>query len=61
MRWCGGATSAMAHARTGAKKPEAERERSANAQSMRMQKWEIVHASDEKKGVRRRLQESYAA
>eukprot|EP00965_Chrysotila_dentata_P020048 663379-Pleurochrysis_carterae.AAC.1 len=39
----------VGHARTGARKPEAERERSASTQAMPMQKWETVHMSDEMK------------
>eukprot|EP00965_Chrysotila_dentata_P089006 2938535-Pleurochrysis_carterae.AAC.1 len=45
MRGCGGATSATRS--TKAKKPRAERERSASTQTMRMPKWGTVHASGE--------------
>eukprot|EP00965_Chrysotila_dentata_P038402 1275963-Pleurochrysis_carterae.AAC.2 len=39
----------VGHARTGARKSGAERERSASRQAMPMQKWETTHASNEKK------------
>eukprot|EP00965_Chrysotila_dentata_P034030 1133124-Pleurochrysis_carterae.AAC.1 len=39
----------VGHGRMGARKPGAERERSTSTQAMPMQKWETMHASDEKK------------
>eukprot|EP00965_Chrysotila_dentata_P262628 6214628-Pleurochrysis_carterae.AAC.4 len=39
----------VGHARTGARKHRAERERSASTQATPMQKWESVHGSDEMK------------
>eukprot|EP00965_Chrysotila_dentata_P028343 942482-Pleurochrysis_carterae.AAC.1 len=38
----------VGHVRTGPRKTGAERERSTSTQAMRMQKWETLHASDEK-------------
>eukprot|EP00965_Chrysotila_dentata_P086904 2868368-Pleurochrysis_carterae.AAC.1 len=51
VRWlrCGGAAGDVGHARTGARKPKADRERIASTQAMPMRKWETVHASDELK------------
>eukprot|EP00965_Chrysotila_dentata_P170325 5622030-Pleurochrysis_carterae.AAC.1 len=51
----------VGHARTGARKPGAERERYASTQVMPMEKYETVHASDEMKSQRRRLRQSYVA
>eukprot|EP00965_Chrysotila_dentata_P158404 5232192-Pleurochrysis_carterae.AAC.1 len=45
---CGGAAGRRRPCAHGAKKPGAERERSASTQAMRMRKWVTVHASDEK-------------
>eukprot|EP00965_Chrysotila_dentata_P160591 5301855-Pleurochrysis_carterae.AAC.1 len=57
----GAQRSGVGHARRGARKPRAERERSASTQAMPMQKWETMRASNEMKCARRRLRELYVA